>query len=235
MFKPEDLFDLTKTEHEEIFKGCEYAWDALKGIREYIYAFSSKQWDMWHNMTSHGISPRSPMYEDKGSFVFIHSSVDIEEGVLIKGPAIVGPGCQLRHGAYIRHNVIIGANCVVGNSCELKNCILFEECEVPHFNYIGDSILGYKAHTGAGVICSNVKVVPGNVIIEHEGIRYDTGLHKFGALLGDHVNIGCNAVLNPGTIIGRRSLVYPNINWRGVLPEDKIVKNKAAAEVVDRK
>ena len=166
-----------------------------------------------------------------GEQVFIGEGTVVEDGVMIKGPAIIGRNCQIRHNAYIREQVIIGDNCIVGNSCEVKNSLLFNEAVAPHFNYIGDSILGYKAHLGAGVKISNVKLVPGNITVEIEGRPFDTGLRKFGALLGDHSEMGCNAVLNPGSIIGRGSVIYPNTNWRGFLPANMIVKNKAAQEV----
>jgi NDP-sugar pyrophosphorylase family protein len=153
---------------------------------------------------------------------------------MIKGPAIIGRNCQIRHNAYIREDVIIGDGCVVGNASEIKHSVLFNRVQVPHYNYVGDSILGHKAHLGAGVKISNVKLVPGNIFVEKEGVPFDTGLRKFGALLGDECDIGCNAVLNPGTIIGRQSVIYPNTNWRGILPDRLIVKNKATQEVVIR-
>ena len=167
--------------------------------------------------------------------MFIGEGTVVEDGVMIKGPAIIGRNCQIRHNAYIREHVIVGDNCVVGNSCELKNALLFNNCQVPHFNYVGDSILGYKAHLGAGVILSNVKSFSGNVTVEMNGQPFDTGLRKFGALLGDGAEIGCNAVLNPGSIIGRGAIVYPGVNWRGILPANMIAKNKAAVEVVARR
>jgi NDP-sugar pyrophosphorylase family protein len=154
---------------------------------------------------------------------------------MIKGPAIIGRNCEIRHNAYLRENVIVGDHCVVGNSCEVKNSLLFNRAVAPHFNYIGDSILGCKAHLGAGVKVSNVKLVPGNITVEIEGRLFDTGLRKFGVLLGDSTDIGCNAVLNPGSIIGRGSVIYPNTNWRGILPANMIVKNKAAQEVMARR
>ena len=148
----------------------------------------------------------------------------IEPGAYIKGPAWIGPNCQIRHGAYIRENVIIGAHCVVGNSCEVKNSILFNHCQVPHFNYVGDSILGAKAHLAAGVIVSNLKL-NGDLITVRVGDEIvATGLRKFGALIGDGVEIGCNAVINPGSILGRRSLIYPGVAWRGILPKNSIAK-----------
>jgi len=156
----------------------------------------------------------------------------VEPGALIKGPAIIGKNCQIRHNAYIRENVIIGDDCVVGNASELKNALLFNGVQVPHYNYVGDSILGHKAHLGAGAKISNVKLFPGNIEVEVDGVPRDTGLRKFGALLGDGAEAGCNAVLNPGSILGRGAVVYPNVFWRGILPANTIAKNKAEIEVV---
>src|SRR5205807_9399598 len=151
-----------------------------------------------------------------------------------KGPAIIGRNCEIRHNAYIRENVIIGDQCTIGNACEFKNSFLFNGAIAAHFNYAGDSILGHKSHLGAGVKISNLKVLPGNVAVLENGKSIDTGLRKFGALVGDKADIGCNAVLNPGTIIGRGSAMYPNTNWRGVLGPNMLVKNKAEQEVVGR-
>jgi NDP-sugar pyrophosphorylase family protein len=160
----------------------------------------------------------------------------LEDGVMIKGPAIIGRDCQIRHNAYLREHVIVGDHCCVGNACELKNAFLFNNVVVPHFNYVGDSILGFRSHLGAGVKISNVKLTLGNILVELDtGGVVDTGLRKFGALLGDGAEIGCNAVLNPGSIIGRNSVVYPNVNWRGVLAANRIVKNKAEQEVIERR
>ncbi len=223
MFKPEELFDLSQTQHAALFDGCEYAWEALRKIHAYLAA----------NLRP-SLRNRCEGVAYIGKQVFIGEGTVVEDGAMIKGPAIIGRNCQIRHNAYIREDVIIGDNCVVGNSCEVKNSILFNHAVAPHFNYIGDSILGFKAHLGAGVKISNVKLVPGNVIIEMDGKALDTGLRKFGALLGDHTDIGCNAVLNPGSIIGRNSVVYPNTNWRGILAENMIVKNRAEMEVVRR-
>ena len=166
-----------------------------------------------------------------GEQVFIGEGTVVEDGVMIKGPAIIGKNCEIRHNAYIRDDVIIGDDCVVGNSCEFKNTLLFNHAKVPHFSYVGDSIFGFQSHLGAGVKISNFKLMAGNVTVEIDGAPFDTGLRKFGALLGDHTDIGCNAVLNPGSIIGRGSVIYPNTNWRGVLPANRIVKNKATQEV----
>jgi NDP-sugar pyrophosphorylase family protein len=224
MFKAADLFDLSQTEHAAIFEGCENAWDVLKKIKAYLEA----------NLRP-GLHNRCAGVAFIGERVFIGQGTLVEDGVMIKGPALIGRNCHLRHNAYLRENVMLGDNCVIGNSCEVKNSLLFNYAGAPHFNYIGDSILGYHAHLGAGVKISNVKLVPGNIMVEIDGQPFDTGLRKFGALLGDHSEIGCNAVLNPGSIIGRGSVVYPNTNWRGILPANMIVKNQAPQEVIVRR
>ena len=224
MYSPADLFDLKQTSHASLFDGCTYAWEALPKISAYLKATLKP-----------GLHNRCEGDAFIGDDVFIGEGTVVEDGVMIKGPAIIGRNCQIRHNAYLREDVIIGDDCVVGNSCELKNTVLFNGCTVPHFNYVGDSILGHKAHLGAGVKISNVKLVPGNVFIGIDGTPHDTGLRKFGALIGDHVDVGCNAVLSPGTIIGRGSVIYPNIHWRSVLPANMIVKNQAAYEVVVRR
>lgn len=224
MFKPADLFDLSQTEHAALFDGVEYAWESLKKIKAYVEANARPS---LHNKVE-GVA-------FIGGQVFIGEGTVVEDGAMIKGPAIIGKNCQIRHNAYIRDHVIIGDGCVVGNSCELKNALLFNGCQVPHFNYVGDSILGHKAHLGAGVVLSNFKAFKGNVLMDVDGQRFDTGLRKFGALLGDDCDIGCNAVLNPGSIIGRGAVVYPGVNWRGILPANMIAKNKAEIEVVMRR
>jgi len=224
MFKPSDLFDLSQSEHAAIFDGCDYAWEALKRIKPYLEA--NLKPDLKNTCQGRAFI---------GANVFIGEGTVVEDGAMIKGPALIGKNCQIRHNAYIREQVIVGDNCVVGNSCELKNVLLFNGCQVPHFNYLGDSILGYKAHLGAGVIASNLKSLPGNVMVELEGKPFDTGLRKFGALIGDGAEIGCNCVLNPGSIIGRGAMMYPGVNWRSVLPANMIAKNKAAIEVVVRR
>lgn len=221
MFKPADLFDLSQTEHAELFTGCTHAWEALTKIKAYLAAHLKPE-----------LKNRCEGDAYIGDDVFIGEGTVVEDGVMIKGPAIIGRNCQIRHNAYLREDVIIGDNCVVGNSSELKNAWLFNGAQVPHFNYVGDSILGYKAHLGAGVVLSNVKTVKGNIFMMVEGRPHDTGLRKFGALIGDFAEIGCNAVLNPGSIIGRNAIVYPNVCWRDVLPANMIAKNKATVEVV---
>jgi len=221
MFKPADLFDLTQTEHAALFDGCEFAWDALKKIETYIAA--NLKPDLRNKCEGRAFI---------GEKVFIGEGTLLEDGVMIKGPAIIGKNCQIRHNAYIRENVIIGDGCVVGNSSELKNALLFNGAQAPHFNYIGDSILGHNAHLGAGVKISNFKLMPGNIFVEMDGQPFDTGLRKFGALLGDGAEAGCNAVLNPGSILGRGAVIYPNVFWRGILPANMIAKNKSQIEVV---
>ena len=224
MFKAADLFDLSQTEHAALFDGCHYAWEALKNLKEYLRAQLKPE-----------LRKRCEGRAFIGEEVFIGTGTVVEDGAMIKGPAIIGSNCQIRHNAYLRENVIIGDGCVVGNSTELKNSLLFNGCQAPHFNYVGDSILGCKTHLGAGVVLSNFKAFPGNVTVEIDGQLFDTDLRKFGALLGDGADIGCNAVLNPGSIIGRGSVIYPNTNWRGILPANMVAKNKARIEVVVRR
>jgi NDP-sugar pyrophosphorylase family protein len=224
MFRPADLFDLSQTEHAAVFEGCEHAWDALKRLKDYLATHLKP-----------GLHNQCDGVAWIGKQVFIGEGTTVEDGAMIKGPAIIGRNCEIRHGAYLRENVIVGDGCVVGNASELKNAILFNEADVPHFNYVGDSILGHAAHLGAGVKISNLKITPGNVTVDLEGQPLDTGLRKLGALIGDHANVGCNAVLNPGAILGRNAVIYPNVNWRGFLPANMIAKNQAAVEVVVRR
>lgn len=220
MFKAADLFDLAQTEHAAIFDGCNHAWEALKKIEAWLVKVPRQN------------PPKKFPGASIGERVVIGEGTVVEPGAMIKGPAIIGRNCQIRHNAYIRENVLMGDDCVVGNASELKNALLFNGVQAPHYNYIGDSILGHKAHLGAGVKISNIKLAPGNVTVELDGVPTDTGLRKFGALLGDHAEVGCNAVLNPGSILGRGAMVYPNVFWRGILPANSIAKNKAEIEVV---
>jgi len=224
MFGPGDLFDLAHTEHRELFAGCEFAWEALKGLAQYVEA---RVRPALHNRCD-GVAYIGPR-------VFIGEGTLVEDGAMIKGPAIIGRNCRIRHNAYIREHVLVGDDCLVGNACELKSAVLFDGCQVAHFSYVGDSILGYRAHLGAGTILSNLKSFSGNVTIRIKGGAQDTGLRKLGALLGDEAEVGCNAVLNPGSIIGRRSIVYPGVCWRGVLPADSIAKNRATVQVTSRR
>ena len=220
MFAPADLFNLKQTEHAAIFDGCANAWEVFAKIKDYLASIP--------RMDSSGEFPGASI----GEQVVIGDGTVVESGAMIKGPAIIGKNCRILHNAYIRENVIIGDNCVVGNATEIKNSILFNGVQAPHYNYIGDSILGHKAHTGAGVICSNLKTMPGNVSILVNGQPLDTGLRKFGALIGDGAEVGCNTVLNPGSIVGRGAVIYPNVFWRGILPANMIAKNKSEVEIV---
>jgi bifunctional N-acetylglucosamine-1-phosphate-uridyltransferase/glucosamine-1-phosphate-acetyltransferase GlmU-like protein len=220
MFNASDLFDLSQSEYADIFSGCQHAWEVLPKIAAFL---ESRLRPALHNHCE----GRAFI----GEKVYIGPGTVVEDGAMIKGPAIIGKNCQIRHNAYLRENVIIGDNCVVGNSTEVKNSLFFNGAQAPHFNYVGDSILGHKAHVGAGVILSNFKLLPENITVYMEGVPFDTGLRKFGALLGDRCQIGCNAVLSPGSIIGRGAVIYPSLVWRGILPANMIVKNRAVQEV----
>jgi UDP-N-acetylglucosamine diphosphorylase / glucose-1-phosphate thymidylyltransferase / UDP-N-acetylgalactosamine diphosphorylase / glucosamine-1-phosphate N-acetyltransferase / galactosamine-1-phosphate N-acetyltransferase len=224
MFKPVDLFDLRETEHAALFAGCENAWEALVRIRSYLAEHLRP-----------GLRNRCEGVAWIAEDVQVGEGTVIEDGAMIRGPAIIGRNCRIRHNAYLRGDVLVGDDCVVGNASELKNVLLFNRAQVPHLSYVGDSILGYHAHLGAGVKVSNLKLDGSNVVLEFEGRRIDTGLRKFGALVGDRSDIGCNTVLNPGSVIGRHAVIYPGVNWRGVLPGGMIAKNRAAIEVVARR
>jgi len=224
MFKVADLFDLSQTAHAALFVSDGPAWEALPHIKDYLA-------ETLKPAILATVSPQAIVGEN----VSIGEGTIVAAGAYIEGPAIIGRNCQIRHNAYIRSQVIVGDNCVVGNACELKNALLFNDCQVPHFNYVGDSLLGHHAHLGAGVVLSNFKSLPGNVTVQHGDDKIDTGLRKFGALIGDHTEIGCNSVLNPGSIVGRGSVIYPNINWRGVLAAEHIVKNAAPREVIAKR
>ena len=210
--KVEKLFDLEQTIAKEIFQGVTYPWEVLSRIKSYILEL--------------GRSLSEEEYNKVGDDIWIAKSAEVADNASINGPAIVGPNTEVRHCAYIRGNVIIGENCVVGNSTELKNVLLFNCVQVPHYNYVGDSILGYKAHMGAGSITSNVKSDKGLVVVKTATEKLETGLKKFGAMIGDGVEIGCNAVLNPGCVIGRNSNIYPVVSVRGIVPEGSIYKNE---------
>src|SRR5438046_5320247 len=205
-FAPADYLDLNHTEHRMRFENSANVWDALKQITSYLQ-FRLKP----------AIQGRLVGKPFVSGAVFVGKGTVFEQGAMIKGPAWIGENCEIRNGCYIRENVIVGAGCVLGNSCELKNSIIFDEAQAPHFNYVGDSILGYKAHLGAGVILSNVKLDHGEISVAADESQIATGLTTFGASVGDRTEIGCNAVINPGSFLGRDSLVYPNVNFRGVL------------------
>jgi NDP-sugar pyrophosphorylase family protein len=215
VFAPADFLDLAQTEHAALFEGVTQAWEALTKLPHYLESEIKP--------ANHGKLIGQPFIGEK---VFIGEGTVVEPGAYIKGPAWIGENCQIRHGAYLRENVIVGAGSVVGNSSEIKNSILFRKCQVPHFNYVGDSILGTGVHLAAGVIVSNLKL-NGDIITLRVGDQVlTTGLRKFGALIGDRAEVGCNAVLNPGSIIGRDSLIYAGVSWRGILPARSIAKDE---------
>ena len=218
MYKINDLLDLRHTIAARLFDGLEYPWEALPAIKGFILA----------------LGPTLPEdeFDHPSEDVWIAKDAKIFPSACIGGPCIIDHGAEVRHCAFIRGSAIVGKNCVVGNSVELKNVVLFDNVQTPHYNYVGDSILGYRAHMGAGSITSNVKSDKTLVVVRCGAERFATGLKKFGAILGDNVEIGCNSVLNPGSVVGRRSSVYPTSSVRGVVPEDSIFK--APGDIVKR-
>jgi NDP-sugar pyrophosphorylase family protein len=223
MFAPDKFLDLSETEHGLLFEDVEHVWQALPKIAAYL-KFRLKPAIL-------GKVVGKPFISDK---VYIGKGTIIEYGAMIKGPAWIGENCEIRNGAYIRENVILGDGVVAGNSSEFKNCLVFNDAEVPHYNYVGDSILGHKAHLGAGVILSNVRLDRQSVSVAAPDGPIDTGLRKFGAVVGDRSEIGCNAVLSPGSIIGRSCIVYPGAQWRGVLPDHSIARLRQDLSVIPR-
>lgn len=212
------LLDLEHTAAAPLLSGTEYPWQALPGIGGFILEL--------------GKSLPKGDYEQAGEHVWLHRTVKRFPNNFIAGPCIIGPETEVRPGAFIRGNALVGAGCVVGNSTELKNVIIFDNVQVPHYNYVGDSILGYRSHMGAGAVTSNVKQDKSPVTIAlPDGTRIETGLKKFGAILGDHVEVGCNSVLNPGTVVGRGSRVYPMSMVRGAVPGGSIYKR--AGEIAE--
>ena len=218
MYTTEELFDLKHTEAASLLARCEYPWEALPLIGSYIKEL--------------GKTLSEAEYDHPAEHVWIAKSAAVAPTACISGPCIIGPESEVRHCAFIRGNALVGTGCVVGNSTELKNVILFDKVQVPHYNYVGDSILGYKAHMGAGAITSNVKSDKKLVVVKNGDERMETGLKKFGAMIGDQVEVGCNSVLNPGTVIGRESHIYPLSNVRGQVPAESIYKHRG--EVVIR-
>ena len=203
------LFDLSRSIAGGAVGAHIYPWEFLGEIGGFIKSWRPEEG-----------------YEPAGEYVWIHKTAKIAPTAHISGPCIIGPDTEVRHCAFIRGNAVVGAGCVVGNSVELKNCVLFDGVQVPHYNYVGDSILGYKAHMGAGSITSNVKSDKSEVVIKGGGIAVAANRKKVGAMLGDFVEIGCNSVLNPGTVIGRASSVYPLSSVRGIVPAESIYKSK---------
>jgi NDP-sugar pyrophosphorylase family protein len=222
-FPPAAFLDLDHTDHRSLFEKVSNVWEALPLIQSYLQ-FRLKP-------AIHGKQIGRPFISNA---VHIGHGTVIEQGAMIKGPAWIGDRCEIRAGCYIRENVIVGHGVVLGNSCEFKNCIVLDEAQVPHFNYVGDSVLGHKAHLGAGVILSNVRLDRGGVIVRTADASVPTGLRKFGAIIGDRAEVGCNAVLSPGSIIGRDSVIYPGTHWSGVLPEGMVAKLRQELEIVPR-
>ena len=210
MLKISDLYDLTHTLAADYLAGYEYPWQALKGIRDLILTLGA---DLGED------------YVQTAPGVWVHKTATVFPSAYLGAPCIIGPRTEVRHCAFIRGCALVGAGCVVGNSVELKNVILFDGVQVPHFNYVGDSILGHMAHMGAGSVTSNIKSDKTPVVVRSGSERLETGLVKFGAMVGDFVEVGCNSVLNPGTVIGRHSNVYPTSCVRGTIPEQHIWKN----------
>ncbi len=211
IFKTKELFDFEHTKAKDYLSSFEYPWEALSELKAFILEL--------------GKSLDSEEYTEVSENVWVHKSARVAPTAYLGAPCIVGAGTEVRHCAFVRGSALIGENCVVGNSVELKNALLFDNVQVPHYNYVGDSILGYKSHLGAGSLTSNVKSDKTNVVVKSGEEKMATGLKKMGAMVGDFVEVGCNSVLNPGTIIGRNSNVYPLSCVRGVIPADSIYKN----------
>lgn len=216
LVKTKELFDCTVPYLTSLFDECEYPWEMLPKIK-----------DLAKRIIENGIEGYTLLCDG----VLVGENVKIYPTATIEGPTVIGSGTEVRPGAFIRGGVITGENCVIGNSSELKNCILLNKVQIPHYNYVGDSILGNKAHTGAGTICSNLKSDGKNIVV-HGDIEYETGLRKIGGILGDGADVGCGSVINPGTVIGKSTSVYPLTSLRGVYPANCIVKS--TKEVVKR-
>ena len=219
--KIENLYDLSATLAGEYLKKLTFPWEALDHIKDWVMEI--------------GPTLDPEIYEKKDDDIWIAKSAKVYPTATIIGPVIIGEETEVRPGAFIRGSAIIGCHCVIGNSTEIKNDIIFDHVQVPHYNYVGDSVLGTYSHMGAGSITSNVKSDKTHVVVRYDGEEIDTGRKKFGAMLGDHVEVGCNTVLNPGTVVGKNSTIYPVSMVRVVIPADSIYKNKAVAEIVPKR
>ena len=217
MLTTEELFDLGHTLAAEYLSAYTHPWEALKGLKEFILRLGRTLPEIYAE-----ISPG----------VWVHGGAKIAPTTYLGAPCIIGAGTEVRHGAFIRGSALVGEGCVVGNSAEIKNAVLFDGVQTPHYNYVGDSILGYKSHMGAGAVTSNVKSDKSPVVVRDGEERTETGLKKLGAMLGDFVEVGCNSVLNPGTVVGRNTNIYPLSCVRGTIPPDSIYK---AADNIVRK
>jgi len=209
MIKTVELYDMSHTMAAEYLLNFEYPWQALSGIKALILELGPQL---------------SEEYEQVAPDVWVHKTAKVAPTAYLGSPCIIGANTEVRYCAFVRGSALVGENCVVGNSVELKNVILFDDVQVPHYNYVGDSILGYKAHMGAGSLTSNVKSDKTLVVVKSSEERFETGLKKFGAMVGDFVEVGCNSVLNPGTVVGRNSNIYPTSCVRGVVPANSIWK-----------
>ena len=240
MLRPEDFFDLEGLEFRALFEGCKYAWEPLSQVGRFALEYIMR---LEGDDTIFGTLMSGAHIDDRNAVVIGEGTV-IEPGAFIQGPAIIGRNCQIRHGAYIRGDVVIGNDCIVGHASELKNCIILDTAQCPHFAYVGDSIVGRKVNLGAGTRLSNVPVLSvkdektgkrPSIKLQIKGKVYDTGLPKFGAIIGDGSQTGCNVVTNPGCLIGRNTLVYPNISLRkGYYPDNQIIKLKQEITTVQR-
>ena len=220
MLEIKELYDLDHTLAKGYLEQYTYPWEALKGIKEFIIEL--------------GKTLSKDEYEEVSENVWVHKSAKVFPSAYLGSPCIIGANTEVRHCAFVRGSALVGCDCVVGNSVELKNVILFDHVQVPHYNYVGDSILGYYSHMGAGSITSNVKSDKTLVKVHTKEGDFETGLKKFGAMLGDHVEVGCNSVLNPGTVIGRNSNIYPTSCVRGFVPENSIWKTNTG-EIIEKK
>ncbi|MEZ8216618.1 transferase hexapeptide (six repeat-containing protein) [Candidatus Fervidibacteria bacterium JGI MDM2 SSWTFF-3-K9] len=222
--KPEHYFDLRKFAHRELFDGVKFVWEVIPKISDYL-----------RNI----VKPEISGTVMEGAFVdgqvFIDEGTVVEPGAVVFGPAYIGKNCVIRSGAYIRGDVLVGDGAVLGHASEFKNCVLMDGAQCPHFNYVGDSVLGFKSHLAAGVIVSNLKITRDEIVVKLDGTEYPTGLRKFGAIVGDEAEIGCNAVINPGTLIGKKVLSYPLTSLRGYYPPKSVVKVRQSLELVERR
>lgn len=224
-YGPSRFLDLSHTAHASLFPEDKPVWTAVGELKHYL-SEKLKPCLLGEVMPGAYVGPE--VYLGRGS--------RIAPGAVVMGPAWIGDNCWVAPGCYIRENVIIGDGSIVGNSSEFKNCLLFEGCEVPHFNYVGDSILGYKAHLGAGAVLSNWRLDHQKITIPlADGGKLETGLEKFGSVIGDHVDVGCNSTVSPGSLLGRHSVIYPNTHWRGILGESQIVKLRQQIQIVERR
>lgn len=222
--RPKSLFDLHHSAVGSLLESVQYPWEILPMLHSFLVTYGQT------------LSPEE--YEQRGDGIWIARTAKVAPTASVCGPVVIGPETEVRHGAYIRGSALVGAGCVVGNSCELKNCVLFDEAKTPHFNYIGDSILGHGAHMGAGAVTSNVKSDKTNVVIrwtEPTPGELATGLRKLGAMLGDFAEVGCNSVLCPGSVVGKNSIVYPLSRVRGVIAADRIYKETGKIAVREKR